>query len=90
MDVGGEVSVFNDPALCFRSATQCENYIVHPDIPQVVGRNSKDQFVGAGEVDGWVGKGLTVPAWKTEFSYRPHRKLGVAGRIYEHSAEVWK
>lgn len=52
MDVGGKVSVFSDPALRFRSATQRENYIVHPDISQVVGSNSKDQFVGAGEVDG--------------------------------------
>lgn len=50
--VGGKVSVFSDPALRFRSATQHENYIVHPDISQVVGSNSKDQFVGAGEVDG--------------------------------------
>lgn len=52
VDVGGKVSVFSDPALRFRSATQRENYIVHPDISQVVGSNSKDQFVGAGEVDG--------------------------------------
>lgn len=52
MDVGGKVSVFSDPVLNFRPATQCENYIVYPDITQVVGSNSKDQFVGAGEVDG--------------------------------------